>query len=614
MGVEAQRHMAFHCSLGDDVLVVRSLTGNEQLSTCYEYVVTLFGTDHDVKLDSLLRTHASVEIRLGRSEPRYFSGIVSEASYQGTTGRYAVYQVILRPWLWLLSRNSDCRIFQQESALDIVRKVFKDNDPHEFDDGKVFAKLKEREYCVQYRESDLNFVNRLLEDEGIYYFFQHERDKHTLILADSPSAHEPASGYETINFRKEVEGDEPVGVMFDWCGTKRVVTNKVSLTDFDFKKSAADLSNTGQNPKAPGNHEMYDYPGLYVDPDQGAARARMRAEEAGARHDVATGGTNSRGLSTGNLFTLKEHPRGDQNREYLVLGATYEVDSGSYETGDAPTAFQFVSRITALSTETQFRPARSATEPSIAGVQTAQVVGPKDQEIWTDSHGRVKVQFPWDREGKRDEASSCWIRVAQIWAGPKWGSIYIPRIGHEVVVEFVDGNVDRPLIVGCVYNDINKPPYNLPAKATQSGIKSRSTLHGGPEQYNELRFEDEKGAEEISIQAERDMSTTVKNDSTTTVKHDAKLTVTNDLTVKVAEGTYATTVDKGPMITEVPLDKYELSAKEILELGTLKIELSVAGCSLTIDPTAVKIVAFGSTITLDATGIALAAPQVKLNA
>jgi type VI secretion system secreted protein VgrG len=612
MGIEAERHLAFHCSLAEDALVVRSLTGTEQLGACFDFNVTLYSLGHDVDIESLLGTEASVEVRLGLSTPRYFSGIVCEVNQRGTSGRYVVYHVRLRPWLWLLSYSSNCRIFQNETALDIVRKIFAEHNPN-WSAEKLFQSVESREYCVQYRESDLHYVSRLLEDEGIYYFFEHERGKHTLILVDSSSAHESATGFEEIDFGKEVDGaQEPVGVVFDWSATKRMVPTKVTLNDFNFKKSRADLFVDGHNPTPHGTREIYDYPGSYTEPTHGEARARLRVQELGTNYDVVTGETNSRGLTTGNTFKLAGHPRADQNRKYLLIAARHEIDSGSYESGE-PSGPQFKSLITAIDATSQFRPARSAPEPLMTGVQTARVVGPKDQEIWTDSYGRVKVQFHWDREGKRNESSSCWIRVAQLWAGAGWGGLHIPRIGQEVVVEFVDGNVDRPLIVGCVYNDANKPPYDLPSKASQSGIKSHSTPNAARDHFSEFRIDDTSGAEAIVIHAQRDLSTTVLHDATTSVAHDAKQTVTNNLTVDVSKGTYATTVDSGQMVIEVKNSDYKLSAKQILALADDKVDVTVASCKVTIDTTGITLSAFGSSIKLDASGVTVVGPLIKLN-
>jgi type VI secretion system secreted protein VgrG len=614
MGIEDERQLAFHCPLGPDVLLVRSLVGSEQLGACFEYTVTLYSLDHDVKIDSLLGQEVTVEVRLGLSKPRYFSGIVCEVTCRGMAGRYVVYEAVLRPWIWLLSRKTNCRIFQNETSLDIVRKLFKEHDPQWFE-VKLFNTLKSREYCVQYRESDFHFVSRLLEDEGIYYFFQHELGKHTLMLVDSSSAHKTSSGFETINFVKVVDGaEEPVGVMLDWCATKRVVANKVTLSDFDFLKSRANLTMDGQNPKVQSNFEVYDYPGLYTEPDHGESRARLRVEELGLGFDVVKGDTNSRGLSTGYLFKLQEHPRKDQNREYLIIGARYQIESGSYESDGAAGAFQLKSSLTAIDSQTQFRPPRITPEPVLSGAQTAQVVGPEGQEIWTDSHARVKVQFHWDREGKHDESSSCWIRVAQMWAGAKWGSLHIPRIGQEVVVEFLEGNLDRPLIVGSVYNDANQPPYALPSKATQSGIKSHSTAKAGVDQFNELRFEDDKGKEEVLLNAQRNLTTNVKHDSKTTITNDHTHTVKKNMTVQVSEGDYKTTVSKGTLESHVPSAVHATTAKSITATAVESITFSVGQVAITIDTTSITLkVGEQTSIKLEAATLAVIAPMVNIN-
>jgi type VI secretion system secreted protein VgrG len=598
VGIETDRHLELHCSLGPDKLLVRHFGGTEQLGRCFEYTLTLYSTDHDVKMESLLGQHASVRIRVASSE-RFFDGIVCSFSHSGAAGRYALYRMTLWPWLWLLSTNQDCRVFQDESTVDIVKKIIGERGLGPIEEN-LMGSYQPREYCVQYRESELTFLSRLMEEEGIYYYFKHEKNKHTLVLADSSSAHQPAPGFEEISYgRLEDDNGEP-GVFFDWTSTKRIQSGKATLTDYDFEKPQADMQAGSSDPKshAHASGECFDYPGRYKVIKQGEDRTRVRIEEAMVGYELADGATDALGIFTGCLVTLKDHPRGDQNKQYLMVGISYDIDSGQFESGSGGGGeLVFSARTKALDAKVPFRTTRSTSHPIIAGAQTATVVGPSDQEIWTDEYGRVKVQFHWDRDGKRDENSSCWIRVAQSWAGARWGSIFIPRIGQEVVVEFLEGDPDQPLITGSVYNNRNKPPYKLPAHMTQSGIKTQSTKGGTAQDYNELRFEDEKGKEEIHLQAQKDFTSEVENDSTHKIK--------NKLAVTVEESDYTIDVLKGQMITKVPKDLYEVSAKEILiHVGENKIHIDNMGITLKVG---------GSEINLTAMLIKVNAGTIKLN-
>lgn len=601
MGIETERHLAFHCTLGPDVLLIRNFSGSEKLSECFEYVLTLYSTDANIKAEDLLGQHATVRVKVGTQPERFFDGIVCEFGPTGYARRYALYRMVLRPWFWLLSRTRECRVFQQLTTLDIFDKIVKEKWSFTDVDVSLFHSLKEREYCVQYRESDLTFLLRLLEEEGIYFYFKHEQGSHKLVLADSISAHDAVSGFETVDYQKveNLNVEKPKGSIITWTSTKRVQPGRVALLDYDFKKPTADLNTDSSDPKQHehAKSEVFDWPGYYQETPVGQDRAKVRLEELHATHEVSEGSTDATGLAAGALFTLASHPRDAENREYLITAVTYSADSGTFESGAS--SQRFAARVTAMDSSIPFRPARITPAPIIAGAQTATVVGPKDSEIWTELYGRVKVQFHWDRHGKRDENSSCWVRVAQSWAGAKWGSVFIPRIGQEVVVDFLEGNPDRPLITGSVYNDRNRPPYDLPDNQTQSGWKTRSSKGGGPDDYNELKFEDKKGSEKISMHAQKDLAISVEHDETVDVK--------NDLTVNVAEGNYATTVEKGFRRIEVKQDNYDLSAIEISELGQKQIQMMVGPCTIVIDQQQIKLTAFASEIKLDAMGVTVSA-------
>ncbi len=599
MTIEAARFLSFHCSLGPDVLLIRNFSGSEKLGECFEYVLTLFSTDANLKAEDLLGQHASVGVKVGKQPERFFDGIVCEFGPAGYVRRYAVYRAVLRPWFWLLSRTRECRVFQKQTTLDIFNKIAKDKWGFTDLEVNLFYSLKEREYCVQYRESDLTFLMRLLEEEGIYFYFKHQQGTHKLVLADSISAHDSVAGFETVHSQRvdRVDPAKPQGTMITWTSNKRVQPGGFALLDYDFKKPTADLAAGASDPKQHkhADGEVFDWPGYYEEAPVGQDRAKVRLHELQSSYEIAEGSTDATGLFSGALFTLASHPRDAENREYLITAVTYSADSGTFETGAS--SQRFAARITAIDSSVPFRPARITPAPLIAGAQTATVVGPKDSEIWSEEHGRVKIQFHWDRHGESDENSSCWVRVAQAWAGAKWGALFIPRIGQEVVVDFLEGNPDRPLITGSVYNGLNMPPYDLPDQQTQSGWKTRSSKDGGPDDYNELMFEDKKGAEQIRMHAQRDLAITVE--------HDETVNVTNDVTVNVAEGNYATTIEQGFRRIEVKKNNYDLSAIQISEFGEKQIQMMVGPCTILIDLQQIKLTAFTSEIKLDATGVTI---------
>jgi type VI secretion system secreted protein VgrG len=484
-----------------------------------------------------------------------------------------------------------------------------------FDDERLFPKPKQRQYTVQYRESDFDFLQRLFEEEGIYYYFTHEEKSHKLVLGDAIACHDTPKGCETIPYQRLTSDKIPeLGQFLEWNTTKQIRSGKVKLNDYDFKNSRGHIDVNKANPKQHEHADMqlYDFPGRYEERDPGERYAQVRLEESLAMHELVRGSTDNTRLYAGALFMLDHRERPDQSREYLVISARYDIDSGSYQSGRAASAYM-TTHITALPSEVAYRPARVTRRPFVAGPQTARVVGPKNQEIWTDEHARVKVQFAWDPNGEFDENSSCWVRVSQAWAGAGFGGIHIPRIGQEVLVEFVDGDLDRPIITGRVYNDYNPPPYKLPDHATQSGLKSH-TVEGGRENYNELRFEDKKGSEELHVQAERDLTMRVKRDRTTSIGHTHKHTVKKDINVTVQEGEYTVEVKKGPMFTSVPEAEFQVNSKTVTYNVDQDLQLICGACKIEMDATKIVLTAGTNTITLDPSGIAIVGmPAVKIN-
>jgi type VI secretion system secreted protein VgrG len=527
-----QKHRSFSVmsSLGDDVLLFRRMTAREQISRPFEYELQMLSENGEIKLQDILGKPLAVRLDLpDQEEPRYFNGYVSHFRYAGLHGRYHAYEAILRPWLWLLTRTADCRIFQEMKTPDIIRQVFTDFGFTDCDE-RLSGQYRQREYCVQYRETAFSFVSRLMEEDGMYYFFEHEQDKHTLVLADGYSSHETVAGYEEIPyFPPDQTGRRERDHIDAWSISQQVRSGVYALDDFDFKAPKKNLrsASTVSQEHAQAGYELFDYPGRYETPADGENYAKIRIQEEQAPYEIAHGQGNARGLSVGALFTFTDYPREDQNREYLVLSATHRMQTNEYESdrfGEPEEHYEC--HFSTMESKQPYRPPRATLKPVVQGPQTAMVVGKAGEEIWTDKYGRVKCQFHWDRYGTADERSSCWIRVAQSWAGKRWGVMFLPRIGQEVIVDFLEGDPDRPIVTGRVYNGNAMPPYGLPGNATLSTLKSLSSKGGGG--FNEIRFEDKKGSEEIFIHAEKDQHNRVKNDALEWVGRDRHLIIKRD--------------------------------------------------------------------------------------
>jgi type VI secretion system secreted protein VgrG len=522
------RLIAIETALGPDRVGLRSVSVKEQLGRPFEIHAELSSEDGEIEFEKIVGHDATIRIQVGQDDTRFFNGIVSRFEQVGNTGGFAHYRATIVPWVWLLTRTADCRIFQKKSVPEIIEEVFK---AHGFTDYelKLSGTYKPWEYCVQYRETDFNFVSRLMEQVGIYYYFDHENGKHTLVMADSPSAHGPFPGYETIEYSELEEGAERREVVTSWSVEKEVQPGAYALNDFEFKKPRMSLRSASAIPRQHGasSYEIYDYPGEYNVPGDGDQLAKVRLEELQAQHEILRGESSARGISTGAFFGLKYHPRKDQNRDYLITGMTLRADSGEFaSSGSSASGEFFECSFTCMPYAEPFRAPRLTPKPIVQGLQTAIIVGPKGEEIHTDEFGRVKVQFHWDRYAKADENSSCWIRVSQSWAGKQWGAIYLPRIGQEVIVEFLEGDPDRPMITGRVYNGEAMPPYDLPAEKTKSTLKSNSSKGGNG--FNEFRFEDKKGEEQIFIHGEKDQDIRIKNDVREWVGNDRNLDVVRD--------------------------------------------------------------------------------------
>jgi len=616
---QKHRELAIGTPLGEDVLLLVAMSGTEQLGRPFDFRLELVSEDHQIRFEDIIGQNVTVRLELSKNTTRYFNGYVSNFTQTPGRGRYAEYKATVVPWLWFLTRTSDCRIFQEMTVPNIIKQVFRDHGFSDFEDS-LNGSYREWEYCVQYRETDFNFVSRLMEQEGIYYFFKHENGKHTLVLADSASAHQPFEEYEEIQYRPPdaaVSSDE---VILSWTVSKTVLPGMYSLGDFDFKNTKKDLNTRAKVTRdhAGADHEMYDYPGEYAEYADGENYARTRIEELHSQYMVAKADSDARGICTGCTFTLTEYPRNDQNIKYLITSANYDIALGEFESeGSNASESVYSCSFTAIDAAEPFRAGRITPKPSIPGLQTAIVVGPSREEIYTDQYGRVKVLFHWDRYGKADENSSCWIRVAQVWAGKNWGAMYIPRIGQEVIVEFIEGDPDRPIITGRVYNGQAMPPYELPSEKTKSTLKSNSTKGG--QGFNEIRFEDKKGEEQVFIHAEKNEDVRVKNDSFEWIGNERHLIVKKDQLEKVEGDKHLTvkgdqnekidgtiSVNAGmDMQQKVGMNHALEAGMEVHIKGGMKVVIE-AGMQLSIK-------AGSSFVDLGPAGVSISGPMVMIN-
>lgn len=558
-----------------DTLLLSKMTGTEQLSRLFEYELDLLCTNGSLDIKALLGTSMTVTLALNDGDPRYFNGVVTRIGQTGRQGELYTYRAVLQPFLWLLTRASNCKVMPANNTVpDIIKAVLTDHGytGSTFVTDRLQTTYAAREYCVQYRETDFNFISRLMEEEGIYYYFEHADGSHKLILCDDPAAHNPMPGNAAIDYSPASSGGgHDSEYISDWQLNQTIRSGLYTLNDYDFVTPSGDLKSTfratDQHPQA-NSKEFYDYPGLYGHVDGGEHYAKARMQEQLAEFERIECQGNVQNLSAGAKFTLAGYPRSDQNREYLVIATQVQIQNNAYVSGGAGSGPDYRSVYEVMPAATAFRPPRITPKPLVQGIQTAVVVGEAGNEITTDEYGRVKVQFHWDRLGTKDANSSCWIRVAQLWAGKSWGSIYIPRIGQEVVVDFLEGNPDRPIIIGSVYNADQTVPFTLPDNKSQSGIKTRSTAEGTADNFNMIQFEDKKGSEQLNIQAEKDWNLVVKNNDTQTIGNgqsadgSQKIDIYNNRTVTIDQGNDQLTLNTGNRTTAISQGNDELTVSQ----------------------------------------------------
>ncbi|MDF0673894.1 MAG: type VI secretion system tip protein TssI/VgrG [Nitrospira sp.] len=509
--------------------------GSEGLSEIFRFSLDLASSDQKIDFDQIVGQPALLTAR-GTKGTRFVHGLVSLFEQTGKEGKWALYRAEVVPAIWKLGLRANCRIFQEKTIPDIIKQVLLDagQTANQFRFALNMGRYKARTYCVQYGESDLQFISRLMEQYGIWYYFEHSETNHVLVMGDDPSAYAMPSGASSIVYHAPatagVPGEEHIS---DFRYHRQIRCGAVKLKDFDFEKPRLNITGDAQA-KTDGKLEAYDYLGECRDSSERTPLAKVRLEEAQSIRQVGSGRSDCCRVIPGYRFTLAQYHRSDLNREYLTLKVTHKGNQpqvlGAEAAANVANEPPYHNEFQCIPADVPFRPACRTLRPRLEGPQTAIVVGPSGEEIYTDKHGRVKVQFHWDREGAHDEKSSCWVRVAQVWAGASWGAMFIPRIGQEVLVEFLEGDPDQPIITGRVYNADNMPPYPLPSEKTKSTIKSNSSTGGG---FNEIRFEDGKGSEEIYLHAQKDWTIAIENDKNQTVGHDETLSVTNSRTKTV---------------------------------------------------------------------------------
>ncbi len=527
-------------ALDAEILLLESLAGAEQLSEPFLFELSMLTQQDLVDASALIGKPAHATLVDGEGNKRYIHGIVTRFSQNER--RCAAE---LRPWLWLLSLTADCRIFQNKAVPDILTQVFDDSGKTDYRSDLILT-YPTLEYCVQFLETTFEFVSRLMEEAGIAYYFEHSDTAHTLVLIDDPSKYPSCAHADSLPFL-------PLAADRDWLTDSRIDSASLSQSvaadafqtdDYNFTIPSTELKATA----GAGSLQIYEYPGRYAVKSDGDTVAKRRMEEIEALLKLLSGTSPVRHLTAAATFTMTGHPSDAFNGKYALYSVQHNARRRGYDNS-----------FTAFPADVAYRPRRRTARPRIAGSQTAIVVGPAGNEIWTDQYGRVKLQFHWDQRGKKDENSSCWVRVAQNWAGTNWGAFTLPRIGQEVVVSFIEGDPDRPLVTGCVYNGDNPVPYTLPDEQTKTTLKSNSSQGGGG--FNEVRFEDKKDGEEIFVHAQKDMLITIVNDRTETVDHDDTVTVKNDRKVTVSEGNATFTVSKGDRTISVDTGKETYSVK-----------------------------------------------------
>lgn len=531
---QQERMLKLSTPLGEDVLLLTGFSGQEEISRLFRFQLEMISDNNGIAAADIVGKNVTFSVELSDGSPRFFNGFVNQFVAGDEHEGRRNYRAEVVPWLWFLTQTADCRLFQDKTIKDIIETIFGDLG---FSDYKFDLQLdhKKWEYCVQYRETDFNFVSRLMEQEGVSYWFKHADGKHEMVISDHKGAY-----YDLIE--KEVEYPPNVGGVSitdhitSWEHRYEFRPGKWAQTDYNFKTPSTNLMSSEPSVVSlPGidKYEIYDYPGEFPDKGVGKTETKLRMEEEEVAHDIVQASSQCKSFSPGGKFKITVHRcSSEEGKSFAVTKIRHSAtEPMAYETGGSAVNSDYSNSFSCIPDSVVFRAARITPKPLVSGVQTAVVTGPAGEEIYPDKYGRVKVQFHWDREGKKDENSSCWIRVSQIHAGKSFGGIDIPRIGEEVIVDFLEGDPDRPIIIGRVYHAESMPPFGLPGAKNISGLKSNSTLGGGG--YNEFVMDDTKGNELIREHGQFDKDSTIEHDLREHVLNDRSRDVTNNETIAI---------------------------------------------------------------------------------
>jgi type VI secretion system secreted protein VgrG len=605
---------------------LRSFTGTEEISRPFEFQLDLLSSDDSVNFDAIMGKNVTVTVNATDGSPaRFFNGFISRFTQLAGDKQGAHYIAQMVPWLWFLTRTADCLIFQEKNVPDIVKDVLKRHGFDGFLETKLDAsKFRKWEYSVQYRETAARFIMRLMEQEGIFFFFTHAKGAHKMVMADTPAEHKPCPGQSKFRFAPIIASGHLGGqedTILSWQASQEIRTGKYTLNDFNFESPSTSLLvpvpskiNQGGNTK----FETYDYPGEYDSREEGDFYAHRRIEEEEVPHSEVEGVSRGRTFTAGFRFDVTNSERKDQDGTYVLTSVTHTIFEGAGISDPDGATSTYTNSFTCIPVAVQFRPLRSTPRPLMQGSQTAIVVGPKGEEIFTDKFGRVKVQFHWDREGKRDDNATCFIRVSQPWAGTNWGAIFLPRIGQEVIVDFLEGDPDQPIITGRVYNADNMPPCTLPEHKTRSGVISRSTPKGSSSTFNSIIFEDKKGSELLRIHAERSKTESVEADSREYVGNDRLTNIGNDRKTRITKNDHLHVLGASLGLIEGSKSTHiqgnlvvKTDASYSLDVGT-GIAVHTNQISINVDQE-ISINGPGGFIKIDASGVTIMGTLVKIN-
>ncbi|WP_027233867.1 type VI secretion system Vgr family protein [Leisingera caerulea] len=656
-------------SYSTDGLMLSRAIVREGLSKLTETTIEFAATKAQPKLEDLVGKTMNVHVMRNPDTEQQFSGLCISVEYLGFRNGYEMYVAEVRPWFWLLTRTSDLRVFQEKSTVEIIKQLFSEYGFSDYTD-KLSDSYEAREYCLQYRESDYAFLCRLMEEEGIYFYFDSTTSPGSpekLVLCDGVSGHSPVMGGAEIEFHARDDRDRRREEhISEWAKEEILTRGKVTLNDFDFLTPSADLkaaSAIAKGKHSHKDHEVYDYQGHYrKNSGLGNKLTRVQMEAQAIRHKRWRGASSVATLGTGYTFTLKDHPVNENNKEYLVTDAEHHIklawDYGERESRttkvatsgemrhdvkarnmDYPKEMEhdvYAATFGAILKSDQFRAPLVTPWPEVQGLQTATVVGKSGEEIWTDEHGRIKIQFHWDREGESNETSSCFVRVMTPWSGKNWGMVAIPRMGQEVVIQFEDGNPDRPICTGMLYNAETMPPYTYPDDQTQLGIKTNSSKGGGG--YNELMFDDKKDSELMRVQAQKDHQMLVKDRSTVTVGLDAPdpevtsadeksyvFTVQQHMTETVHQGDRTEVVETGDKSENIQTGNMTLDVDtgnltetiaqgdhtETVSLGNLTVDVTAGKIAMSAGQE-IKLTVGASEVKIDNSGVTIKGPMIKI--